>query len=161
MQPVAFSGASPKHVQDPSFGPPRRRRRRRWAFASCIVIVLLATAIAVPLGVILSKNKTQSRTPEGNATTLGSTVTATALEPTATPNGSSHSALRGTRLARLNFPMNDETVLFYQRSDGSLHYSLLDSARVWQGSMDVNTQNAKLWTPRCATDTTTNESVLC
>ncbi|KAL8956152.1 MAG: hypothetical protein Q9193_006242 [Seirophora villosa] len=160
MQPVAFSGASPEHVQDPSFGPPRRRRRRRWAFASCIAIVLLAIAIAVPLGVILSKNKTQSRIPEGNATTLGSTVTATASEPTATPNGSSRSALRGTRLAKLNSQTNDETFLFYQRSDGSLHYSSLNSARVWQGSMDVNIQNAKLGTPLCAIDTTTNGSVL-
>ncbi|KAL8721790.1 MAG: hypothetical protein Q9225_001590 [Loekoesia sp. 1 TL-2023] len=163
-QVTSVASGPPEDAARPSSSAPRklkavlRHRRGRWALGGILTLILFM-AIAIPVGVIQSRKKRPSVTRE---TTFGPSTsnTSSTVYPTAVPNATLSGALKGTRLATMDPRTGGDIYLYYQATDGGLHYISQSPARIWQGSMNLRITNAKLGTPLCTTYTSTNGSVV-
>lgn len=133
------------HHPPSQFGPHAEEKVRRSYIAAALATLL--------------KRLTRSSPPPNAETALPLNTTGEA--ETAPPlNTTVENALRGTRLAVMDPAIGGDLYLYYQTFDGRLHITSQSVAHVWQGTIEMNIEDAKLGTPLCAGASYANDSIL-
>ncbi|PGH35371.1 hypothetical protein GX50_01835 [[Emmonsia] crescens] len=148
------AGASYRHSRS---APGERGWWRTRNIVFCVIAaILIATAVFVPVGVLVLSQRGSEKNgsmdqPAGDET---SSPQPQPSSPASTPNGPTRDGVfLGTRLAAVDARTGRDVFLFYQYGDYSLRYTALSAARDWQGSRALPVKDAMPGTPLGSTFT--------